>query len=87
MSQKLGEEIPYINETVEEAYASRKKWEAKDWEYDSWVSTYTAIAKGEQDGVSGDLERVLGRRAASLEEYPVLPEAEASGPDGGRKAV
>lgn len=32
-------------------------------------------------------ERVLGRRAASLEEYPVLPEAEASGPDGGRKTV
>lgn len=32
-------------------------------------------------------ERVLGRRAASLEGYPVLPEAEASGPDGGRKTV
>ncbi len=65
----LGREIPYIEETVEEAYESRKQWEAEDWEYDSWVSTYTAIKKGEQEGVSEDISLILGRESTSLEEY------------------
>lgn len=61
--------IRYINETIEEAYQSRKVWPAEQWEYDSWVSTYTAIAKGEQEGVSTDIERVLGVPPTSLERY------------------
>ena len=32
------------------------------------VSTYTAIEKGEQEGVSLDIEKVLGRQATSLEQ-------------------
>ena len=60
--------ITYYNETVEEAYKSRRKWEAEQWEYDSWVSTYTAIEKGEQEGVSLDIEKVLGRPATSIEQ-------------------
>ena len=47
---------------------SRQKWEAEQWEYDSWVSTYTAIEKGEQEGVSLDIEKVLGRPATSIEQ-------------------
>ena len=66
--KKIGNEIHYYNETVEEAYKSRQKWEAEQWEYDSWVSTYTAIEKGEQEGVSLDIETVLGRSATSLEQ-------------------
>ena len=69
VSKYLGKEIKYIPETVEEAYESRKIWKAEQWEYDSWVSTYTAIAEGEQAGVSNDIEKVLGRRATSLMEY------------------
>ncbi len=65
----LGKKIPYIEETVEEAYESRKQWEAEDWEYDSWVSTYTAIRDGEQAGVSNDIEQILGRKPTSLDEY------------------
>ena len=68
VSEKTGKEIPYYNETVEEAYKSRRKWEAEQWEYDSWVSTYIAIEKGEQEGVSLDIETVLGRSATSLEQ-------------------
>ena len=68
-SKYLGKEIKYIPETVEEAYESRKIWKAEQWEYDSWVSTYTAIAEGEQAGVSNDIEKVLGRKATSLAEY------------------
>ena len=68
-SKYLGKKIKYITETVEEAYESRKIWKAEQWEYDSWVSTYTAIAEGEQAGVSNDIEKVLGRKATSLTEY------------------
>ena len=68
-SKYLGKEIKYIAETVDEAYESRKIWKAEQWEYDSWVSTYTAIAEGEQAGVSNDIEKVLGRKATSLTTY------------------
>lgn len=68
-SKHLGKEIKYIDETVEEAYESRKIWKAEQWEYDSWVSTYTAIAEGEQSGISNDIEKILGRKATSLIEY------------------
>ena len=69
VSEYFGKEIKYIEETVEEAYESRKIWKAEQWEYDSWVSTYTAIAENEQSGVSNDIEKVLGRKATSLAEY------------------
>ncbi|MFC5631038.1 MULTISPECIES: SDR family oxidoreductase [Streptococcus] len=62
-----GKPITYIEETVDEAYASRKAWPAEQWEYDSWVSTYTAIANDELSVVSTDIERILGRPATRLE--------------------
>ncbi len=68
VSEQKGEIIPYIDESIEEAYASRKAWPAQDWEYDAWVSTYTAIKEGKQAWVSSDIERVLGRPATSLEQ-------------------
>jgi len=49
-----------------QTYESRKKWPAQTWEYDAWVSTYTAIKAGEQAGVSTDVEKVLGHPASSL---------------------
>ena len=69
ISKHFGKVIKYVEETVDEAYESRKIWKAEQWEYDSWVSTYTAIAEGEQAGVSNDIEKVLGRKATSLTEY------------------
>ena len=66
LSKEAGKTITYVGESVEEAYESRKKWPAQNWEYDAWVSTYTAIKVGEQAGVSTDVEKVLGRPAMSL---------------------
>jgi NAD(P)H dehydrogenase (quinone) len=66
LSKESGKTITYVDESVEEAYESRKKWPAQTWEYDAWVSTYTAIKAGEQAGVSTDVEMVLGRPAMSL---------------------
>ena len=66
LSKETGKAIAYVDESVEEAYESRKKWPAQTWEYDAWVSTYTAIKAGEQAGVSTDVEKVLGHPASSL---------------------
>ena len=66
LSRETKQIITYVDESVEEAYESRKKWPAQTWEYDAWVSTYTAIKVGEQAGVSTDVEKVLGYPASSL---------------------
>ncbi len=63
-----GREVRYHDETVEEAYASRRAWDAPPWQYDAWVSTYTAIAAGELADVSGDVERLTGRAPVSLQQ-------------------
>ena len=47
---------------------SRASYGAEDWQVEAWVSTYTAIAAGETDGVSPDVEQILGRAPYSLEQ-------------------
>ncbi|MEV4220976.1 SDR family oxidoreductase [Nonomuraea sp. NPDC049725] len=59
-------EITYHAETVEEAYRSRASYGAPPWQVDAWVSTYTAIARGELDRVSGDVARLTGHPATAL---------------------
>ena len=63
-----GRPFSFVNETIEEAYASRAVFDAPDWMVDAWVSTYTAIAAGEMDGVTGDVEKVSGHPPLSLEQ-------------------
>ncbi len=65
----LGRSLRFEDETVEAAYASRKAaYDAEDWQLDAWVSTYTAIADGSCAEVTGDVERVAGHPARTLEE-------------------
>jgi len=66
LSQVLGREYSFHDESLEEAYASRASYGAPDWQVDAWVSTYTAIASGELSRVTGDVERVTGRGPLSL---------------------
>lgn len=68
LSKHFEKEISYYAEELSEAYEWRKQWPAEDWQYDAWVTTYTAIAKDELSKVSGDVERVLGRPAKSFED-------------------
>ena len=56
----------YEPETIEEAYASRAKYGAPDWQVDAWVSTYTAIAAGELAGVTDDVARLTGHPPVTL---------------------
>jgi NAD(P)H dehydrogenase (quinone) len=63
-----GRPCTFVDETVDEARASRAHFGAPDWQVDAWISTYTAIRDGELEHVSGDVERLLGRPATSFEE-------------------
>lgn len=66
-SERLGKPFSYHAETVEEAYRSRASYGAPDWQVDSWVSTYTAIAAGELAGVTDDVRLLTGRPPMSLD--------------------
>ncbi|MFG2038574.1 SDR family oxidoreductase [Dactylosporangium sp. NPDC048998] len=60
--------LRYEPETVEEAYASRAHYGAPAFEVAGWVTTYEAIAAGEFARVTGDVERLTGRKPRSLRE-------------------
>lgn len=65
----LGRELRFEDETLDEAYASRRAaYDAEQWQLDAWVSTYTAIADGSVAAVADDVRRVTGHPARSLEE-------------------
>src|SRR5262249_25786269 len=44
ISEVRGIPVTFYNDTIDEAYESRRAYEAPDWQLDAWVSTYTAIA-------------------------------------------
>ncbi len=63
-----GAPVVFHDETLPEAYESRKRWAAPAWQVDAWVSTYTAIAAGELEGVSDDVTTLTGRAPLTLRE-------------------
>lgn len=66
LAAATGRGIRYHDETIDEAYASRAKYGAPDWQVDAWVSTYTSIAAGEVAGVSSDIQRITAAAPLSL---------------------
>jgi uncharacterized protein YbjT (DUF2867 family) len=68
VTEVTGRPVRFENETLDQAYASRARYGAPDWQVDAWVSTYTAAAAGELATVSGDVHRLTGHPATSLAE-------------------
>jgi NAD(P)H dehydrogenase (quinone) len=68
LSRGVGREIEFVDETVEEAWESRRPSGEPDWIIEGWVSTYQAIAAGELDKVTDDVERLTGHPPATLEQ-------------------
>ncbi|WP_435770829.1 SDR family oxidoreductase [Nocardioides sp. SYSU DS0651] len=66
LSAHTGRRVTFHDETVAEAYASRRRWPAPAWQYDAWVSTYTAIAAGELEQVSDHVRTLTGRDPLTL---------------------
>jgi NAD(P)H dehydrogenase (quinone) len=69
LSRASGRAVGYHNETLEEAYASRASYGAPDWEVAGWVTTYVAIANGDLEAVSGDVDAVAGHPPVRLAEF------------------
>ena len=61
-----GRQVTFVNETLEEARASRAPSGEPDWVIEGWVTTYAAIAAGELDVISDTVERLAGHRPRSL---------------------
>ena len=70
LSELTGRAISYQAETPEQAYASRAVYGAPQWEVDGWVSSYAAIAAGELELVSDDVERITGKAPLGLNDWP-----------------
>jgi NAD(P)H dehydrogenase (quinone) len=64
----LGRDLSFVNETVPEAYASRRQFSDEHWQLDAWVSTYTAIANGEVARITDDVRQIAGHPARTFED-------------------
>ncbi|RJL20546.1 SDR family oxidoreductase [Bailinhaonella thermotolerans] len=69
LSRALGRTIRYQDESVEEAYASRDRLGAPDWQVRGWVTSYEAIAAGELALVTDVVERVTGHPATGFTDF------------------
>jgi NAD(P)H dehydrogenase (quinone) len=66
LSRVWGRPVSYRDETIDQAWESRRSYGAPDWMVEGWISTYLAVAAGELDGVSDDVRRLTGRDPLSL---------------------
>ncbi len=62
-------EYIYEEETVEEGIRWREQLGAPQWEVDTWVGSYLAIAAGEVAPVSTDVYQITNQLPFTLEEY------------------
>jgi uncharacterized protein YbjT (DUF2867 family) len=68
LTEETGRGVSYVEETREEAYASRAHFGAPDFEVEGWVTSYEAIAAGELDVVTDVVDRLTGHRPMRLRE-------------------
>ena len=68
-SHATGLPASYRPETVEEARASRMRYNPSEWELEAWVSTYVAIATGEMSVVSHTVEALTGHAPQTFADY------------------
>jgi NAD(P)H dehydrogenase (quinone) len=60
LAEHSGGPVIFVNETVDEAFASRAHYGAPAFEVEGWVTSYLAIAAGEMDVVSDTVARIAG---------------------------
>ncbi len=68
-SRATGLPASYRPETLEEARASRAKFNPSGWELEAWVSTYLAIATGEMSVVSHTVQALTGHAPQTVADY------------------
>jgi NAD(P)H dehydrogenase (quinone) len=66
LSRAAGREVRYHAESLAEAYGSRARFHAPEWEVAGWVTSYAAVAAGELDLVSDAVAELAGHPPASF---------------------
>ncbi|GAA1054033.1 SDR family oxidoreductase [Dietzia natronolimnaea] len=71
LTEATGTTYRFQNESVDQAYASRRQSfpGTPEWELDGWVGTYLAIARGEMAVASGSVEELTGHRPRDIADY------------------
>jgi uncharacterized protein YbjT (DUF2867 family) len=62
-----GRSFTFVDETVDEAYESRRVFDPEPFQADAWVSTYTSMASGEVATVTTAVRDLTGRDPLTLE--------------------
>jgi uncharacterized protein YbjT (DUF2867 family) len=69
LEEVTGRPAGYRDQTVEEAWATRRPSGHPDWEVEGWVTSYLAIRDGELATVSDVVPRVTGHPALTVAEH------------------
>jgi NAD(P)H dehydrogenase (quinone) len=69
LGRAIGREVAYVDETMEEAWASRRPSGEPDWVIEGWITTYVAIAKGELAEPTTTVKDLTGHEPMRLEQF------------------
>jgi uncharacterized protein YbjT (DUF2867 family) len=69
LTEITGRPAEFRDQTVDEAWASRRPSGHPDWEIEGWVASYLAIAAGELSTVTDVVPRLTGHPARSVAEH------------------
>ena len=69
LAEVTGRPAVYREQTVEEAWATRRPSGHPDWEIEGWVTSYLAIAAGELSAVTDVVPSLTGHPARSVAEH------------------
>jgi NAD(P)H dehydrogenase (quinone) len=69
LSGVTGRPVDFRDQTVEEAWATRRPSGHPDWEIEGWVTSYLAIAAGELATVTDVVPRLTGHPARTVAEH------------------
>jgi len=69
LTEVTGRPTDYRDQTVEEAWATRRPSGHPDWEIEGWVTSYVAIAQGELASVTDVVPTLTGHPALTVAEH------------------
>jgi NAD(P)H dehydrogenase (quinone) len=69
LAASAGEPHRYEEESIEEAWESRRPSGAPDWQIAGWVTSYAAIADGSLEARTNEVSRVSGHPPQDLDHY------------------
>jgi NAD(P)H dehydrogenase (quinone) len=69
LSRVTRRQITFENETIEEAWESRRPSGAEDFQIEGWITTYTAIAAGDLEDCSDTVERLTDHEPRRLGDW------------------